>query len=227
MEKMWKRSSPSDYLKFRTFILGTKNQMSIFPKGVEYRGTDLDGPQFFRGESGANDSIIPTIDNFLELTKKMPKNEMTNILKDFRSYRPLDHSNWLKWVEDSATELGIEKYAKLSTDSLQLYIMLLDEVRDFRTRHWNFAKEYIIKRTAYPTATGGSPMASWLPNQLYAVLRMLQDKSLVYRMMMEKEEPKTDEFVTKEYYNKISDQLQSLRKDMLSMEDIYGRYRKW
>src|SRR5690606_23529989 len=29
METMWSRSSPSDYLKFRTFILGTKNQQSI------------------------------------------------------------------------------------------------------------------------------------------------------------------------------------------------------
>lgn len=26
MEMMWSRSSPEDYIKFRTFIMGTKNQ---------------------------------------------------------------------------------------------------------------------------------------------------------------------------------------------------------
>jgi indoleamine 2,3-dioxygenase len=43
-------------------------------------------------------------------------------------------------------------------------------VRDFRWRHWCFAREYILKRTEHPTATGGSPIVTWLPNQLEAVL---------------------------------------------------------
>jgi len=36
--------------------------------------------------------------------------------------------------------------------------------------HWCFAREYILKRTSHPTATGGSPIVTWLPNQLQAVL---------------------------------------------------------
>jgi indoleamine 2,3-dioxygenase len=43
-------------------------------------------------------------------------------------------------------------------------------VRDFRWRHWCFAREYILKRTTHPTATGGSPIVTWLPNQLSAVM---------------------------------------------------------
>lgn len=183
MEKMWKESSPADYMKFRTFILGTKNQDKIFPHGVVYKGTKDKTPKFFRGESGANDSIIPTIDNFLELTGKMPKNEMTDILKDFRTYRPKDHSRWLQWVEESAKSLSVASYAEGTPKSLKNYILLLDQVRDFRARHWNFAKEYIIRRTAYPVATGGSPMATWLPNQLSTVLQILAEKCAIYEAM--------------------------------------------
>ena len=176
MEGMWKRSSPMDYMKFRTFIMGTKNQKGMFPDGVIYEGVS-DEPQFYRGESGANDSIIPTMDNFLQITDKLPKNEMTDILKDFRTYRPHDHTRWLTWVENTANTLQLATYVQQSSTSLTLYILLLDQVREFRARHWNFAKEYIIKRTQYPQATGGSPMATWLPNQLSVVLDTILDNS--------------------------------------------------
>jgi indoleamine 2,3-dioxygenase len=66
MEKMWKKSAPADYMKFRTFIMGTKGQEEMFPNGVVYEGVDEE-PKVFRGESGANDSIIPTCDNLLQL----------------------------------------------------------------------------------------------------------------------------------------------------------------
>ena len=74
----------------RTFIMGTKAQ-PMFPKGVIYEGVSKD-PTFYRGESGANDSIVPTCDNILELTEVLPDNELTQILKDFRTYRPKNHS---------------------------------------------------------------------------------------------------------------------------------------
>ena len=63
MNTMWKESLPEDYDNFRTFIMGTKNQ-PMFPKGVIYEGVS-DEPYFLRGESGANDNIIPTLDNLL------------------------------------------------------------------------------------------------------------------------------------------------------------------
>ena len=180
MERMWKHSSPNDYMKFRTFIMGTKNQKGLFPNGVIYEGVSEE-PQVYRGESGANDSIIPTMDNFLEITELLPKNEMTDILKDFRTYRPHDHTRWLTWVQESANEVGIAAYSQRCASSLQLYICLLDQVRDFRARHWNFAKEYIIKKTQYPQATGGSPMATWLPNQLSVVLDAIIENVQIFK----------------------------------------------
>jgi indoleamine 2,3-dioxygenase len=53
---MWTKSRPTEYTTFRTFIFGIANQ-SMFPNGVIYEGVSEE-PMFFRGESGANDSMV-------------------------------------------------------------------------------------------------------------------------------------------------------------------------
>ena len=55
--EMWANSKPSEYLSFRVFIFGITSQ-SMFPNGVIYEGCYDDKPLNFRGESGANDSIV-------------------------------------------------------------------------------------------------------------------------------------------------------------------------
>lgn len=109
METMWSRSKNEDYNNFRTFIMGTKNQ-PMFPNGVIYEGVS-DEPQFYRGESGANDTIIPTIDNLMELTDRMPNNPLTEILQDFRQYRPVTHNQWLNEVHLKAKSYGVRNFA--------------------------------------------------------------------------------------------------------------------
>ncbi len=136
METMWTASKPEDYNSFRTFIMGTKNQKELFPNGVVYEGVSSK-PTFYRGESGANDSIIPTMDNLLELTSVMPNNPLTEILKDFRSYRPIGHNEWLLWVEKTSRSLNVREFALLDPHSTSNYLDLLDQVRDFRHRHCN------------------------------------------------------------------------------------------
>ncbi|OCK72756.1 hypothetical protein K432DRAFT_411671 [Lepidopterella palustris CBS 459.81] len=56
MNTMWNRSKPGSYTGFRTFIFGITSQ-SMFPDGVIYEGVS-DEPMSFRGESGANDSMV-------------------------------------------------------------------------------------------------------------------------------------------------------------------------
>lgn len=56
MDTMWKKSKPNDYTSFRTFIFGITSQ-SMFPNGVLYEGVSEE-PLSFRGESGANDSMV-------------------------------------------------------------------------------------------------------------------------------------------------------------------------
>jgi indoleamine 2,3-dioxygenase len=172
METMWSNSLPKDYNAYRTFIFGITSQ-SMFPHGVIYEGHNEDRPMFFRGESGANDSIIPLLDHLLEIP--MPANPLTAILKDFRSYRPLPHRQFLSFVMSKATEIGVAAYCRADPTTAVLYLRLLDHVRSFRWRHWLFAREYIIKRSKHPTATGGSPIVTWLPNQLFAVMDLMLD----------------------------------------------------
>ncbi|ETN37482.1 uncharacterized protein HMPREF1541_07104 [Cyphellophora europaea CBS 101466] len=175
MENMWSHSLPKDYISYRTFIFGITNQ-SMFPNGVVYEGENNGKPLFFRGESGANDSIIPLLDHLCEIP--MPKNPLMDILVDFRNYRPKPHRTFLAYVMSKAAELGVRAFCVKDMQLAQLYLKLLDHVRSFRWRHWLFAREYIIKRTSHPTATGGSPIVTWLPNQLMAVMDLMES---VYR----------------------------------------------
>ncbi|KFA52022.1 hypothetical protein S40293_02999 [Stachybotrys chartarum IBT 40293] len=176
METMWSKSRPMEYTSFRTFIFGITSQ-SMFPDGVVYEGLYDNQPQDFRGESGANDSMIPLMDNFLQVP--MPDTPLTEILRDFREYRPSNHKAFLQFARDESLKLGVKDYAlgtegqedtELLRESRNLWLEILNQVRDFRWRHWCFAREYILKRTSHPTATGGSPIVTWLPNQLVAVL---------------------------------------------------------
>lgn len=172
METMWTRSDPSDYKEFRTFIMGIKVQ-PMFPRGVIYEGVSEE-PVAYRGESGANDSIIPTADNLFQLYERMPDNPLTEILHDFRQYRPAPHTRWLEHVQSSAQQLNVWERCLREPQSALLMLSCMDQVRDFRQRHWNFAKEYILKHSAHPVATGGSPIVTWLPNQLAAVIQIMR-----------------------------------------------------
>ncbi|RYO85062.1 hypothetical protein DL764_009232 [Monosporascus ibericus] len=188
MESMWAKSKPRSYTSFRTFIFGITSQ-SMFPDGVVYEGVSDGKPLSFRGESGANDSMIPLLDNLLQV--QMPDTPLTDILRDFRDYRPSNHRRFLAWVGDRAAELGLKDFALAKTataaggvsdeesglvaESRSLWIQVLDQVRDFRWRHWCFAREYILKQTSHPTATGGSPIVTWLPNQLQAVMEEMAE----------------------------------------------------
>ncbi|KAJ1980815.1 hypothetical protein H4R35_000963 [Dimargaris xerosporica] len=175
METMWQHSRTSEYLVFRTFIMGSKNQ-PMFPNGITFEGTPPESnPRFYRGESGANDSIVPTTDNLLQLTSRMPSNPLTQTLRDFRSYRPQNHRAFVSFVEQTAKQLNVRAFAFNDAESNALYLENLDLVRGFRHKHWLFTKEYIIKYSNHPVATGGSPIVTWLPNQLNAVLEAIDE----------------------------------------------------
>ncbi|KAH8919780.1 hypothetical protein BT69DRAFT_466636 [Atractiella rhizophila] len=177
MGTMWKRSLGAEYGELRSFIFGTapgKGQNPHFPNGVVYEGVS-DEPMFFRGESGANDSMIPLADNLLEITAHHPKNELTEILRDFRTYRPMSQQEWVNGVEVRARSVGVRRFAleESGLKGKQLYLLMLDQVREFRDRHWRFTKHYIVKHSTFPYATGGSPILSYLPQNLRTVISVM------------------------------------------------------
>ncbi|EXJ66521.1 uncharacterized protein A1O5_10190 [Cladophialophora psammophila CBS 110553] len=234
MEQMWTHSLPKDYLSYRTFIFGITSQ-SMFPNGVVYQGSRYGDskPLYFRGESGANDSIIPLLDHLMEIP--MPSNPLTEILRDFRSYRPKTHREFLAWVMSKSAEVGVRQYCTHHASLRNMkgnneadedeatalllptfYLKLLDHVRSFRWRHWLFAREYIIKRSSHPTATGGSPIVTWLPNQLFAVMDLMED---VYgesglKKVVEQGTRETETKVVKEMMDNVSSQREKLDKEV-------------
>ncbi|CAD0050164.1 unnamed protein product [Aureobasidium pullulans] len=107
----------------------------------------------------------------------MPENPLTQILREFRQYRPKPHREFLTTIREKAADVGVRDFLTNSGDLslVVLYLRVLDHIRSFRWRHWQFTREYIIKRTSHPVATGGSPIITWLPNQLSAVMQLMED----------------------------------------------------
>lgn len=90
----------------------------------------------------------------------MPDTPLTEILKDFRQYRPGNHRDFIEAVKDYADMANLRDFALRDSKSALLYLRAMNFVREFRWRHWCFTREYILKHTAHPTATGGSPIVT-------------------------------------------------------------------
>ncbi|KAJ5376283.1 Indoleamine 2-3-dioxygenase [Penicillium cosmopolitanum] len=171
METMWGNSKPADYLSFRVFIFGITNQ-SMFPNGVIYDGVEDNKPLHFRGESGANDSIVnpssrPSLRN--SHARNTPNKNPPRIPR----LQTASHREFLTYIREKSVEIGVRDYCVQDSETAVLFLKVLNHVRSFRWRHWLFAREYIIRRTPHPTATGGSPIVTWLPNQLSAVMDLM------------------------------------------------------
>lgn len=57
-------------------------------------------------------------DNLLEITSHLPKNELTETLRDFRNYRPSAQRIYLEALEKRATETGLARFARQNEESL-------------------------------------------------------------------------------------------------------------
>jgi indoleamine 2,3-dioxygenase len=118
----------------------------MFPDGIIYEGVEDEKPQYFRGESGANDSMyvgsiytetacaddliyrIPLGDNLLEITASFPENELTSVLREFRQYRPPTQREYIASVEIRARGAKIKEFSYTDPKSLALYVLNVDQV---------------------------------------------------------------------------------------------------
>ena len=107
---------------------------------------------------------------WFKLELKYPKNKLTDYLFELRHYRPKDHQAYIKYNLHHSTNLGLKEYAKHNSNAAFQLLRNLESLRAFRSTHWNLTKSYIIKNTKHPVATGGTPITTWLPNQLGATL---------------------------------------------------------
>lgn len=133
-----------------------------------YEGCFDDKPQFFRGETGAQDSLIPACDGILDVT--YPKNDLTKYLYELREYRPAAHQAYINEMRSEAKVHGLKAYAMQDSNSSALLLRAMHHTFAFRHAHWEMVKKYIMANTKYPRATGGTPITTWLPNQMGACL---------------------------------------------------------
>jgi indoleamine 2,3-dioxygenase len=165
---MWKASNHKNYNNFRAFIMGIKGNTEIFGSGVEYSGSPDQNLRTYRGQSGSQDDIIPTVDIFSGLFKYYPDNVLTQYLLDMRQYRPKVVQNFFSDLEQNYLDINL-----LDNEGLKYLYLIQEEVHNFRNGHWMFVQKYIMENTKYQVATGGTPITTWIPNQIEAVLNYM------------------------------------------------------
>lgn len=168
-----KDSKEQGYLNFRTFNFGPKGNPSIFPDGVHYEGEA--GPRFERGGMGSQDSIMPTIHALFQLTHA--KNALSDTIYELNKQRPPNHFAYIQWVRETSDALGFRKLFLSHQDPEMSFLVYkcLNQIKRFQENYWNQTKGYIIKSIKYPFSTDGTPITTWLPNQMMTVLESLKE----------------------------------------------------
>jgi indoleamine 2,3-dioxygenase len=226
--EMWTASRHEHYNDFRVFIMGIKGNQDIFGDGVVYEGCFDNQPQQFRGQTGAQDSIIPLMDIFTGIVDYYPTNQLTEYLMDLRSYRPV-------CIQEFFTDVRAYYQAhplieQLDDEGLVYLLQIVDQIYLFRNGHWQFVQKYIMANVSYAQATGGTPITSWLINQIEAVLEY--ERVIMDRINLEKEHDLYPILHTaqKEYVYKVNllqEQVAELKKNDFQVELIYESNQKW
>ena len=177
-KEMWAASRWKHYNDFRIFIMGIKGNEEIFGDGLVYQGVS-DEPRQYRGQTGAQDNIIPMQDIFTGVINFYPKNQLTKYLMDLRTYRPKCIQHFFNDLRDEIEKIegkSLFNYLVKSknSDGLCFLLAIVEEIYKFRNGHWQFVQKYIMANTKYAKATGGTPIISWIPNQIKAVLEFIK-----------------------------------------------------
>ena len=118
----------------------------------------------FRGETGAQSSIMPLLVAFMKIPHR--PSMLTNHLIDMRNYMPAEHRSMIAAVEAMPSIRAMT--------SKQNYNAVLDAMAEFRSVHYGWAQEYINRRTDDPRGTGGTPYMDWL--------KQLIDETLAFKV---------------------------------------------
>ncbi|CAN5524595.1 hypothetical protein BH11PLA2_BH11PLA2_22050 [soil metagenome] len=119
-----------------------------FFENVVYEGVD-ETPASYRGETGAQSSVIPALVSFMKVPHK--PSMLLNHLNDMRRFMPADHR---KVLAEIATMPDPRPYA-----AKDAYNAVLEEIAKFREIHFGWADMYIHQRVSDPR---GTPYRQWL-----------------------------------------------------------------
>ena len=154
------------YHRVRPYIFGTKDNPDL-KKGLIYENQYNNKPQFFRGETGAQSSIIPLLDGALGIGHT--NDNLKHYLNEMRDYMPPKHRRMIEKVENKSQAKEIILKSKLLTKE---YNHCVEEIRKFRAQHLEYAATYIHKQAQVKSdvgtggsvvrGTGGTPFMKYL-----------------------------------------------------------------
>ncbi len=225
---MWQASDHRHYNYFRAFIMGIKGNTEIFGPGVKYETGDEHADEYrqYRGQTGAQDNIIPTSDIFANVIEFYPDNQLTSYLLDLRQYRPKCVQKFFHDLQAALDAKPIKKFF-LQHDHTGLVFLLgiINEIYLFRNGHWQFVQKYIMANTKYATASGGTPVISWLPNQIEACLKSMAELiNVIDHTSLSPDATAMFRDLKSTFQNKVTlleEQLLELRKENYNVERIY------
>ena len=166
------------YTRVRPYIHGWKNSPS-HPNGLVYEGVEsyAGEPQQFRGETGAQSSIVPCLDAGLGIAHA--PDPLTVYLQEMRDYMPPRHRLFLCSLEQASDDLGrpllsgfVRDRKFRRSDLWTAYCTCVDLLAQFREIHIGYADSYIHRQhqahASNPTAvgTGGTPFMTYLQKHL-------------------------------------------------------------
>ncbi len=153
MARMTEENDPDNYGVYRPYIDGFED--------VVYEGVSaFDGPQSFRGETGAQSSIYPALDRAFGVPHH--KNELVKHIDDMLQYMPDGHRNWLHAV-DAGPDITSYVNNTDDTDLHELHDSVLKHMISFRFVHWQFSNSYILDQSGDEEGTGGTDYTQFLP----------------------------------------------------------------
>jgi indoleamine 2,3-dioxygenase len=153
--------------RVRPYIHGWKNNPAL-PQGLVYEGVDEYGGvgQFFRGETGAQSGIIPSLDGFLGVGHK--DDPLKAYLMEMRQYMPPQHRWFLEATEAGPSTRDFVAAHASVPELVELYDQCVQWVEKFRTKHLEYAVSYIANQAQRDPAnpsqvgTGGTPFVQYL-----------------------------------------------------------------
>jgi indoleamine 2,3-dioxygenase len=169
--------------RVRPYIHGWKDH-PLFPGGLVYEGVaEYQGnPQSFRGQTGAQSSIIPSMDAALGIKHK--NDFMKHYLLEMRDYMPPGHKAFIEAIEQGPSIREFVTEQMQANKSLQeVYNKCVQRVENFRTQHIEYAKNYIYKQhetnssNPHAVGTGGTPFIPYLEKHRDETAQHLLDKN--------------------------------------------------
>ena len=227
---MWENSNCDRYGAYRIFLMGSEGNEKIFDDGLLYENVNEEKVKY-RGETGAQDDIIPTLDIFTGIIKYYPENILTKYLHNLRDYRPGVIIEFFNDLEKESSNIKEKIYELCGNKGLIYLLAIVNEIYLFRNGHWQFVQNYIMKNTTYNVATGGTPLNMWLPNQIEACLNCMDDilfminesKLVSFKNNLDQEDIELFHYIRIEQDRKrrlLNIQLDELKKKMCNLQKV-------